>query len=178
MHEIYQPREDSFLMLRVLGEELPKLLEQNPELKVLEIGSGSGIQLETLKKLGVRNIFAADINPDAVEHCKKLGFNCVYSDLFEKIEGKYDLIIFNPPYLPRDIREPISSRLSTTGGKKGSEVINRFLKNSKNHLNENGKIFLLTSSYTKKMNFNKYRKKLLDKESLFFEQLFVWEFKS
>lgn len=177
MAEIYTPAEDSFLMIRVLGKELPKLLEVNPELKVLEMGSGSGIQLEAMRKIGVKNLFAADINSLAVERCKKLGFNCVESNLFDNIKDKFDLIVFNPPYLPRDIREPVSSRLSTTGGKKGNEVINRFIKQSKDFLNENGKIFLLTSSHTAKVDFNGYKKKLLDKENMFFEQLFVWELK-
>ena len=192
-HEIYAPREDSFLLLRVLSNEVPKLLGQNPDLKVLEMGSGSGIQLETMKKLGVKkeNIFAADVNKEAVNHCNNLGFNCVESNLFEAFKGKgivggssnaggthkFDLIIFNPPYLPRDIREPETSQLITTGGKKGNEVINKFIKQSKEHLNGNGRIFLLVSSHTPKINFGDYKKKLLDSEKFFFEELFVWELK-
>ena len=178
MPDIYSPAEDSYLLLKVLGKKVPELLKENPELKVLEMGSGSGIHLEALKKIGVKNLFAADINSDAVEHCKKLGFKCVESNLFENIKDKFDLIVFNPPYLPRDIKEPKSSQIATTGGKKGNEVINKFIEQSKNHLNENGKIFLLTSSHTAKINYNGYKKKLLDKESLFFEQLFVWELRT
>ncbi|MBI2044169.1 methyltransferase domain-containing protein [Candidatus Pacearchaeota archaeon] len=178
MYEIYTPAEDSYLLLRVLGDEVPKLIQENPDLKVLEMGSGSGIQLEVLKKMGVKNILAADLNSAAVEHCKKLGFDCIHSDLFEKIKEKFDLIIFNSPYLPRDIREPKSSQLATTGGKKGNEIINEFIKQSKEHLNKGGKIFLLTSSRTAKVDFKGYKKKLLDKEDMFFEQLFLWELKN
>ena len=162
-------------MLKVISNEIPKMLKQNEELKVLEVGSGSGIQLETLKKLGVKNIVACDLNYDAVNRCKELGFNCIYSDLFQNILDKFDLIIFNPPYLPRDIREPKSSALATSGGKKGNETVNRFIKESKEYLNNNGKIFLLTSSHTPKINFKSYKKKQLAKEDLFFEQLYVWE---
>tara|TARA_Y100000034_G_scaffold136933_1_gene217297 strand:- start:3724 stop:4257 length:534 start_codon:yes stop_codon:yes gene_type:complete len=173
MSEIYSPLDDSFLLSEVLKKQIPKLLTKN--LKFLEIGSGSGIQLETAKNLGVKNIFSCDINPTAVKHCKRLGFNCVKSDLFNNIKGKFDLIIFNPPYLSEDKREPEDSKVSTTGGKTGSEIINRFLKQVKFHLNKNGKIILLISSLTKGVKFNDYKKKLLKKKKIFYEELFVWE---
>ena len=72
---------------------------------ILEIGAGSGIHLETAKNLGIKieNLFSSDINPASVEHCNVLGFNCIHSDLFEKIpKQKFNLIIFNPPYLPEN----------------------------------------------------------------------------
>ncbi len=201
---IYQPAEDSYLMSRVLKEQLPSLLapkgvypkgtrtstrpqdfskekstkgKENPDLRFLEIGSGSGIHLETAKKLGVKqkNIFSVDINHNAVLHCQSLGFNCIYSDLFENVSGKFDLIIFNPPYLPLDSKEDSESALATTGGESGSEVINRFLKEAKNYLNKDGKIFLITSSLTKGIDFLAFQKKEIGCEKLFFERLCVWE---
>jgi release factor glutamine methyltransferase len=180
--EIYLPREDSYLLSKVLEEQILKLLKENPNLIFLEIGSGSGIHLETALKSGIKkqNIFCCDINPFAVKHCKKLGFNCVNSDLFENIKNfrlRFDLIIFNPPYLPKDPLEPEDSRISTTGGEKGSEIINKFLKQARDYLNKNGKIFLLTSSLSGGINFLDYKKKILAKKKLFFEELFVWELK-
>jgi len=177
MPEIYKPAEDSYLMSKTLKELIPELLKQNPDIKFLEIGSGSGILLETARELGIKesHIFASDINEEAVEHCKKLGFNCIFSDLFENIVGKFDIIIFNPPYLPRDSREPQDSQLITTGGETGSEIINRFLKQAENYLEENGKIFLLTSSLTKDIDWRNYHKKLIGKEKIFMEELSVWE---
>lgn len=174
---IYQPAEDSFLMSRILKEKLPERLKQNSDLKFLEIGAGSGIHLETAKNLGVKNIFSSDINPKAVNHCNLLGFNCIHSDLFEKIKGKFDLIIFNPPYLPEDKNEPEDSKLATTGGKKGDEIILRFLKQAKNYLEKNGKIFLITSSLSPEINFEKlgYNSKEIGCEKLFFERLCIWE---
>ena len=172
MSEIYQPAEDSYLMIEVLKKEI-----HDKELKFLEIGCGSGIILENMQKFGIKkeNIFAVDINKKAVEYCKTLGFNCVHSNLFEKVKSKFDIIVFNPPYLPEDLREPKDSRLATTGGKKGSEIINKFLKEAKKFLNENGKIFLLTSSLTKGIKWIGYDKKLLEKKKLFMEELSVWE---
>ena len=202
--KIYSPAEDSYLMQKVLKEKIPIFLKENHNLKVLEIGAGSGIQLVVLQQLGVKNIFSSDINPNAVMQCKRIGFNCTESDLFENIwdfmrfpseaveeiakprrEGRlsegnrrcprYDLIIFNPPYLPEDKRELQESKIATTGGKNGSEIINNFLIQAKSYLNKNGKIFLLTSSMTKKINWQDYNKIKIAEDNLFMERLFVWE---
>src|SRR4030043_201267 len=153
---IYQPAEDSFLMSQILKEKLPQLLTENPDLKFLEIGAGSGIHLETAKNLGIKkeNIFSSDIDKKSVSHCTLLGFNCIHSDLFDKIPNqKFDIIIFNPPYLPEDAREPKDSKLATTGGKKGNEIILRFLKQAKDYLEKDGKIFLITSSLAENIDF-------------------------
>jgi release factor glutamine methyltransferase len=174
---IYSPEEDSYLMQEILKKELPILLKENSNLKVLEIGIGSGIQLETLEKLGVKkeNIFGVDINIEAVKHCQKMNFHCIKSNLFENINEKYDVILFNPPYLPKTKKEDKESELITTGGKFGSELINKFLEKAKNHLKEEGKIFLLVSSLTKKINWFDYEKKLMGEKKLFFEKLEVWK---
>jgi HemK-related putative methylase len=187
---IYEPAEDSFLMSRILKEKIPSLIEKNSELKFLEIGAGSGIHLETAKKSGIKleNIFSCDIDKKSVSHCQLLGFNCIESDLFESFTGRlsvkgnlvplrFDIIIFNPPYLPEDVREPKDSRTATTGGKKGNEIILNFLKQAKNYLSENGKIFLITSSLAEEIDFKKleYNAKEIGCEKLFFEQLCVLE---
>lgn len=177
---IYQPAEDSYLLDKTLRKEIPKLLKENPNLEFLEIGAGSGIILETAKQLGIKpkNIFATDINQEAVSHCQSQGFNCIFSDLFEEVEGKYNIIVFNPPYLPEDSEglEPEESQLATTGGASGSELINKFLEQAQEYLEEdNGRIFVLTSSLTKGIDWKNYKKKLIGKENLFMEDLFVWE---
>ncbi len=182
MHNsIYPPAEDSHLMSRILKQKIPELLEENPDSKIFGMGAGSGIHLQTALDLGVKkqNILSGDINENAVSHCSSLGFNCVQTDLFKNISGKYDIIIFNPPYLPRDKEniESNESKIATTGGKKGNEIIIRFLKQAKNYLKPNGKIFLITSSLAKEINFKnlEYKFKELGCEKLFFERLCIWE---
>ena len=206
MSEIYEPAEDSYLMSEALKRELPKLLNKNPELKFLEVGCGSGINLETAKSLGVKNILGTDININAVKHCKTLGFNCVKSDLYatknSKLNAKannvnnikifksdlfssflktekFDYMLFNPPYLPLDEEEPKDSRTATTGGKKGTELIIKFLKQAKEHLNKNGKILLITSSLSKDIDFIAfgYNAEVINEKKLFFEKLTVWKLK-
>jgi len=177
MSDIYQPEEDSYLMSLILKTEIPKFLEENKDIKFIEVGCGSGIQLQTALNSGIKreNIFSCDINEEAVKHCRNLGFNSQISNLFSKIKGKYEIIVFNPPYLPEDKKEPASSKIATTGGKKGGELINKFLKQAKKHLTEGGRIFLLTSSLTDKIDFLDYNKKIIADKKLFFESLFVWE---
>ena len=179
MTNIYQPAEDSYLMSRILKEQIPELLEENPDLKFFEMGAGSGIHLETASSLGIKreNIFSSDIDRNSVSHCSSLGFNCVYSDLFENVEGKFDIIIFNPPYLPEDSKEPADSRLATTGGEKGNEIILRFLNRAKDYLNEEGRIFLITSSLSEPLDFKElgYSEAEIGCEKLFFERLCIWE---
>ena len=79
--------------------------------------------------------------------------------------------------MPEDSREPKSSRLATTGGKKGNEIILRFLNEAKNYLEKGGKIFLITSSLSKEVDFNKlgYSAVEVGCEKLFFERLCVFE---
>jgi release factor glutamine methyltransferase len=176
---IYQPAEDSYLMSRILKEKIPELLKQNSNLNFLEIGAGSGIHLQTALSLGIKkeNIFSSDIDKKSVSYCNLLGFNCIHSDLFENIQGKYNIIIFNPPYLPDDAREPKSSKLATTGGKKGNEIIIKFLEQAKNYLAVDGKIFLITSSLAEDVNFKQlhYDAKEVGCENLFFERLCIFE---
>jgi release factor glutamine methyltransferase len=170
MSQVYSPEEDSYLMQKTLEKNI-----KNKNLNVLEIGIGSGIQLKTLKKLGIKNLSGVDINSDAVKDCKKLGFNCKISNLFEKVKGEFDIIIFNPPYLPEDKKEPKDSQLATTGGKKGGELINKFLRQAKKHLNKKGKIFLLVSSLTKGLNYEGYKKNKIAEKKLFMEKLEILE---
>ena len=179
MSLIYEPAEDSYLLSETLEKEIPFLLKENPELKVLEIGSGSGIQLKMLLSLGIKkeNIFGCDINPDAILNCQNIGFNVINSNIFSKIKGKFDLIIFNPPYLPINSEEDKESQLATTSGIKGSKLINKFLKKADSFLNPSGQIFLLTSSLTKGIKWRSCKKELLMTKKLFFEELEVWKIK-
>ncbi len=172
---VYKPNEDSFLLQKILLDKIPKL---GKEMRVLEVGCGSGILLEALREVGIKNenILGSDINFDAVQECQKKGFNCIVSDLFENIPKlKFDLIIFNPPYLPEDPIEPSDSRIETTGGKSGSEIINRFLSEAGEYLERDGRIFILVSSLTKKIKWGTWQRKKIAEKNLFFEKLIVYE---
>jgi len=171
---IYSPKEDSYL----LAEQV-KICAKNKS--VLDIGTGSGILARTAKDAEAKSVSASDINSEAVNEAKKSGIKAVKSDLFKKVTGKFDLIVFNPPYLPKDKREDKESAQATTGGNKGDEIILRFLKQAAKHLNKDGIILLLVSSLTPMKRINALIKKLslqntmMASKKLFFEELFVYK---
>ena len=182
--EIYQPAEDSYFFANFLKKYLySQLSTSNSQLtsplKMLDMGAGSGILSETaLKFLDKKNITSVDINPESIKLLIKKGFKTIKSNLFEKIKNKYDLIIFNAPYLPFDKREPKLSQLATTGGKKGDEISIKFLKQAKKHLNKNGKIFLLISRLTSMNRIKKHNPKIVAKKKIFMEELLILEFQN
>ncbi len=169
---IYSPEEDSYL----LEKEVRKISKNK---KVLDMGSGSGIQALSALASGAKSVLASDISSESLAFLRKNKIPCVKSDLFDNIHEKFDLIVFNPPYLPEDKLEDSESALATTGGKKGDEIILRFLKEAKPHLNTNGIILLLLSSLTpmdrikkllKSLGFNK---EIISSKKLFMETLYV-----
>src|SRR3989344_5143367 len=185
-YPVYQPAEDSYFLAEVIKEFLgSKTKKELEKIKTLDMGTGSGIQLINCLKAGIlkNNILAIDINKEAIKHFKNLKIKTIKSNLFSKIPKnkklKFDLIIFNPPYLPENKYDKLPD---TTGGKKGDETIIRFIKNLKTHLKEKGVCFLLTSSLTpnswkKEIKKQKLKIKKVSEKSLFMEKLYVWEIK-
>ena len=170
---IYEPAEDSFLLAKFV-----KKYSKNKS--VLDMGAGSGIQSKTAINSGASRVLAADINPEAVKHLQSLKITATRSNLFSNISGKFDLIVFNPPYLPLDSREDLESQQATTGGKLGDEIILRFLTKVSSHLDKSGKILLLLSSLTPKdrilklLEKKRLKHKSIGSEKLFMEILEVW----
>jgi len=171
---MYEPREDSLL----LQEQVKKYAIGN----VLDVGTGTGIQAITAaKKRKVSRVVAVDISKDTIDFCKreiknrKIDF--VVSDLFSNVKGKFDTIIFNPPYLPEDVR---LKDITINGGKKGYETIERFFSKANEHLKENGIILIVFSSLTKKEKVDEIIQRYgfefteLKQKQIFFEILYVY----
>ena len=166
---IYSPLEDSYLIKKYI-----KYYSKNK--KVLDMGTGSGILAREALRY-TKDVTASDINKECLKNLKKM----IHSDLFENIKDKFDLIIFNPPYLPRDKREDKESALATTGGIHGYEILERFLNELKSHLKKEGKALIVFSSLTNKRKVdsiikrNNLKFKLLEEKRLpFFEKLYCY----
>lgn len=172
MSEFYEPDQDSFLFADFIKENI-----KNKDARFLDMGCGSCILAKTAREIGIKEIVCADINKKAVELAKKLGFKVYHSNLFKEIpkNERFDIICFNAPYLPLDKDEPKKSRLATTGGKKGDELSIRFLKQAKEYLSKDGKIYLLISSLTPKKEIEKFNARVVARKKIFFEELILWE---
>jgi len=145
--DVYKPAEDTFLLL--------DNLKVRPGETVLEVGCGNGIVSLTAAQYASR-VVATDINPSAVEAAKRnaklnrlegkvkarVGF------LFKPVVGdRFDLIIFNPPYLPQEPKEKIGRlEMAWSGGSTGREVSNMFIENVRTFLKEGGRVLLIQSS--------------------------------
>ena len=176
--EVYEPQEDSFL--------LEKYVKKYALGRVLDLGTGSGIQaVAAAQNKLVREVIAVDINPDAVKQFqesvtknKYKKIQVLVSDLFSNVDGKFDVIIFNPPYLPQD--KGIEDA-ALYGGKKGWELSERFFAQASKFLAPKGKILFLFSSLTNKtkideiISHNLFESRELIKERLpFFEEIYVY----
>jgi len=172
--QIYEPREDTFLMFEALAEVDLK------GLKVLDMGAGSGILAAYCARKGAR-VTASDIDTHVAQVLKTIAshldisLEAVTSDLFSRIPDQFDLVIFNPPYVPSG---QIEDR-TVDGGRKGAEVIHKFLGHLPNHLAQKGCAMLLVSSLDEPQSFEVKHStlsfKTLRQRSLFFEKLYVME---
>ena len=177
---VYAPSDDSFLLIESI-----QIKEGE---RVLEVGTGTGIVALHCAKVGAL-VVASDISEKAVENAKKnaeangLSLNVMKGNLFEGVSGPFDVIIFNPPYLSGDGcnglgREDASQLI---GGESGAELSVRFLKEAKDVLADDGRIYLLTSSESRDEVLAHagitYAIELAGQKRLFFETLEVYESK-
>ncbi|MCF7871762.1 methyltransferase [Candidatus Woesearchaeota archaeon] len=176
---MYEPAEDSYL----LKETTKQHCKKNKIKSSLDIGTGTGIIAEELAKHSEK-VVAIELDLDTIKKIKnKLNkkIKLIHSDLFENIpKQKFDVITFNPPYLPKG-DYPEDKEL--TSGKTGLNTTIKFLKQAKEYLSKNGTILFIASSHAeielleKTMKKLKYGFKELKKQHIFFEDIMVYEAK-
>lgn len=143
------PRQDT----EILVEEVLGVCEYRT---VLDLCSGSGCIIISLGKLGnIKKAVASDISKEALQVAKRnaeklnVDVTFILSDLFEKIEGRFDIIVSNPPYIKSEellslmpeVRnhEP---QLALDGGSDGLLIYQRIIKDVGRFLNPGGHLFL------------------------------------
>lgn len=112
---------------------LKSLIQENNVVDLLDVGCGYGVLGITLKLFDkCQNVTMIDINPKAVSLCQEnIDFynldntNCFVSDGLNNVVGLFDQIVINPPI------------------RAGKVVIYKMFEDSKTHLKENGKLYIV-----------------------------------
>ena len=175
---VYIPSDDTFL--------LAENLEIKEGQSVLEIGTGSGL-VSMYASLLTDDVTATDINYNALELAEKNfklnNINTIkleFGDLFEPVKDKkFDVILFNTPYLPTDSEDIINDDLNYAfdGGLDGRKVIDRFINEVSNHLNDKGIVQIIQSSLSdnnrtlEMFDRNGFVAEIAESEKFFFEEI-------
>ena len=170
---VYLPSDDTFLLL--------EMIEVDGYEHVLEIGCGSGIISLHCSARGC-DVLSIDKDKKAVKSAKinaeknNLNISVKISHFFSNIDKTdWDTIIFNPPYLPNDDFIPNDDKWD--GGKRGDEVVVRFLEESDDYLKDHGELYTCYSSLSptdriERIIERKYKIDKLEKRDFFFETLY------
>jgi len=202
LEDVYEPAEDTFLLAECAVSEFEKTaadshISSASSAFSLEVGAGSGFVSAFLQSVFPSlNAVAVDINPNAVLCSGMNGVRVFESDMFQifevsasasfdsnvlKPQNGFDLILFNPPYLPTADDEKIDSMLNYAfdGGISGRDSIDRFLAEVGIYLSENGFFLLLISSITgleevkDEMMKNGFSAEIIGRKKCSFEELMV-----
>lgn len=177
---VYEPAEDTFILLENLRVERCD--------RVLEIGTGTGI-IAIKASMNSRMVVATDINPYAIECAteniianKSFNIEIRKGNLFEPVKGeKFDLILFNTPYLPTDDKEKINDELNAAwdGGVDGRMLIDRFIEGLPHYFNQGGIVQMVQSSLSdvnmtlKKLENLGFKVSVTARKKVFFEEIAV-----
>ena len=103
----------------------------------------SDISYDALK-IAQRNSVIAE----GFDNSQKSNIRTIQSDLFEKIEEKFDFIVSNPPYIETktiqtlDKEVQMEPKLALDGGEDGLDLYRRIVKEAYKYLNNNGTLAL------------------------------------
>lgn len=148
---VLSPRPESELLV----EKALKYIKENNYKTVLDLCTGSGCLAISTKLNADVEITATDISQKALtvakQNAKSLNADIKFirSNMFEKIEGTFDLIISNPPYIDSDevkeLEKEVTNNdphLALDGGAMGLKFYNIIHNNLRKYLNDNGMIIM------------------------------------
>ncbi len=139
----------------LLAEQAISFLKDKEGARALDLCTGSGCIATALALFTKAGVTASDISEKALETAKKNALNngaeikFVLSDAFDKIDGRFDLIVSNPPYIPtedigkldREVRD-FEPRIALDGGADGLDFYRRIAAEAGEHITDGGCILL------------------------------------
>lgn len=125
------------------------------DVSALDLCTGSGAIANLLAKKTGAKVTASDYKPEALDVCRanalSLGVDvkCVLSDMFNGIDGKFDVIVSNPPYIPSADIATLDKKVkdfephdALDGGEDGLKFYREIADNAMNHLKDGGILLL------------------------------------
>lgn len=133
----------------ILVERTIEILKHLKEPKVLDLCTGSGaIAVSIAKYVPNSIVFASDISKQALEIARQNDnenkVNFVHSNLFENIDGEFNVIVSNPPYIKTSEIQRLSKEvqneplLALDGGQDGLLFYREIIKQAHKYLAEQG----------------------------------------
>jgi release factor glutamine methyltransferase len=151
-----EPRPDTECLVELVLRHLKG--REDEALSLLDLGTGTGIlAISLLANMPNARAVATDISSGALAMCSKNAdangvsarLTCVQSNWFEAIEGRYDVIVSNPPYIPTAVFSSLSPEVrefdparALDGGADGLDAYRAFAEGAAGHLAENGFVAL------------------------------------
>lgn len=140
------PRPETEYLVDIITKKFPN------DLKVLEIGTGSGAIAVTLALEKNYHVDATDIDPNALDVAKmnakinEAKINFIESDFYDEIYEKYDLIVSNPPYVSEEDEVDLSvlyePEIALYSDNFGTSHLSTIIQEGTKYLNENGMIIV------------------------------------
>ena len=146
------PRPETEQLVELLMSEI-----RGQRSKILDVGTGSGIiALSLAKKFPEAKMIATDVSEGALalakENADRLGLServqFVKSDLLDGVDGTFDVIVANLPYVSRQDRRSLSPEVlhdpevALFAGEIGDEIIRKLIETAPPHLNSGGLLAL------------------------------------
>ena len=134
-----------------VADECIKIINERGFTSALDLMTGSGCIAKAISVNTSASVTASDISQDALAVAKKnLGekVSVILSDGFNAIEGTFDFIVSNPPYIKTEVIETLAPEvkcqphLALDGGEDGLTAYRNIVKDAPSHLNENGILVL------------------------------------
>lgn len=139
-----------------LVDYVVKKFKENPPQRILDLCCGSGVIGLSLKSAfgEATEVTLSDLSPEALslaqENAEALSLNVslIRSDLFSEIEGEFDLIISNPPYVAEGYKEKVEPEvdydpaLALYSGEDGLDLIRSLIPAAHEHLSAEGELWM------------------------------------